>query len=82
MKRALDELMGFDGRVVVDLLPVTFMDSMGLGALIDGRNRLEDRGAVVVLVASSGPAGRLLALTKLDQTFPVFDTVAEALASG
>jgi anti-sigma B factor antagonist len=82
MKRAFDDILGFDGRVIVDLRSVSFMDSMGLGALIDGRNRLEDDGAVVMLVANSGPAGRLLALTKLDESFPVFDSIEAARESG
>lgn len=81
LKRALDQLSGYGGRVIVDLRSVTFMDSMGLGALIEGRNRLEADGAIVMLVTDTGPAGRLLALTKLDESFPVFDSVEAARAS-
>lgn len=81
LKRALDELAGYGGRVIVDLRPVTFMDSMGLGSLIEGRNRLESDGAIVMLVADTGPAGRLLALTKLDESFPMFASVEDARAS-
>ncbi|HSM01979.1 MAG TPA: STAS domain-containing protein [Acidimicrobiia bacterium] len=81
LKKTFDSLDGFEGRVIIDLRSVTFMDSMGLGSLIDGRNRLESDGAMVVLVAGEGPAGRLLALTKLDQSFPMFDSIEAARAS-
>ena len=81
LKRAFDQLSGYGGRVIVDLRSVTFMDSMGLGSLIEGRNRLEADGAIVMLVTDTGPAGRLLALTKLDESFPVFDSVEAARAS-
>lgn len=81
LKKAFDALDGFDGRMIIDLRPVTFMDSMGLGSLIDARNRFESDGAVVMLVADEGPAGRILALTKLDQSFPMFDSVEAARAS-
>lgn len=81
LKQAFDEIAGHDGRVIVDLLLVTFMDSMGLGALIDGRNHLEADGAEVLLVCAEGPVGRLLALTKLDESFPVFASVEAARGS-
>jgi anti-anti-sigma factor len=82
LKLAFDEIAAHDGRVIIDLRLVTFMDSMGLGALIEGRNALESNGAVVLLVSDSGPAGRLLALTKLDESFQVFDSVESARESG
>lgn len=78
LKQAFDEIDGHSGKVIIDLLLVSFMDSMGLGTLIEGRNRLESNGAAVLLVSDNGPAGRLLALTKLDESFPVFDSVASA----
>lgn len=81
LTRALDQLSGYGGRIIIDLRSVTFMDSMGLGSLIEGRNRLEADGAIVMLVTDTGPAGRLIALTKLDESFPVFDSVEAARAS-
>ena len=78
LKQAFDDIDGHRGKVIIDLLLVSFMDSMGLGTLIEGRNRLESDGAAVLLVSDNGPAGRLLALTKLDESFPVFDSVASA----
>lgn len=81
LKRAFDEIAGQSGKVIIDLRNVMFMDSMGLGALIEGRNGLESGGATVLLVSDSGPAGRLLALTKLDESFPLFDSVESARAA-
>lgn len=65
-------------RVIVDLTSVTFIDSMGLGSLINGRKALEAVGGTLTLVADDGPARRLLTLTKLDEAFPTFDTVEAA----
>lgn len=80
MKKALDQVEA--DRVIIDLRSVTFMDSMGLGSIIDGRNRLEADGSIVMLVTDgAGPAGRLLALTKLDESFPMFDSVEAARSS-
>ena len=68
-------------RIVVDLRGVSFMDSMGLGALIDGRNRLALDGIEVVLVTGNGPVARLLELTKLTGSFMIFDSVETATSA-
>lgn len=62
-----------DDQVAVDLSDVTFIDSLGLRALINARQTLGDDR--IRLVAPEGPVLRLLKLTKLDQTFSVSDAL-------
>lgn len=74
-------LIGFDGRVVIDMARVEFLDSSGLGALVaimkmlDGGRRLELAGCGTMV-------SKVLALTKMDSVFVLHTSVAEALASG
>jgi anti-sigma B factor antagonist len=67
-------------RLVIDLQQVTFVDSTGLGVLIEARAMLRDRGALVL--AAPGPdVQRALEISGLDRHIAVRDTVAAAVAS-
>ena len=68
------------GRLVVDLEQVTFVDSTGLGVLVEARSRLRDRGALV-LAAPGLEVQRALQISGLDQHIAVRDTVAAAVDS-
>ena len=67
-------------RLVVDLQQVTFVDSTGLGVLIETRSRLRERGALV-LAAPGLDVQRALQISGLDQHIAVRDTVAAAVDS-
>ena len=69
LTRAIEAHVG--EQVVVDLSEVTFIDSLGLRALINARQTLGEDN--IRLVAPDGPVLRLLKLTKLDETFTVSD---------
>jgi len=77
---ALDEVGADDGPIVVDLTEVGFLDSSGLNVLLQARERLGG-GTSVRLVATRPAILRVLAVTGLDEVFPVFPAVGEA-ASG
>ena len=81
LARAVDESLPSSPCLVIDMSRVTFVDSTGLGVLIGARNRARQGGGAVVLVHPPNLVRRLLVGTQLQQTFPVFDTVDEALAS-
>jgi anti-sigma B factor antagonist len=70
-----------DRPLVVDLLDCEFIDSVGLAALLRGAKPLQNGEANVVFVATEGPVRKLLTLTAVDRTIPVFATRAEALAA-
>lgn len=67
-------------QVVVDLSGITFIDSMGLGALISGLKRARALDGDLRLVGATDHVAKVLAITRLDQAFMVSDTVEAALA--
>jgi anti-sigma B factor antagonist len=68
--------------IVLDLTGVTYLDSAGVGAIVECSKHAADRGAGFRLVAvSSGSVRRVLAVTHLDRAFDVFGTVQRAMES-
>ena len=67
-------------RVVVDLSTVTFIDSTGLGVLIEARTRLANHRAFL-LAAPGLETRRALEISGLDQYFAVHASLDAALAA-
>jgi anti-sigma B factor antagonist len=67
-------------RVVVDLSAVTFIDSTGLGVLIEARTQLTNRRAFL-LAAPGLETRRALEISGLDRHFVVHDSLDDALAA-
>jgi anti-sigma B factor antagonist len=67
-------------RLVVDLSGVTFIDSTGLGVLLEARSRLANRRGFLV-VAPGMEARRALEISGLDRHFGVHETLDSALAA-
>jgi anti-anti-sigma factor len=65
------------GTVVVDLSSVDFIDSSGLGALVQANRMARERRTRLILVASP-PVRRLLRVTALDTVLKTVDSLAEA----
>ena len=68
---------GGDRRVAVDLSGVDVMDSHGLSCMINAVTRARLREAEVALVGPTPFVAGLLQVTRLDQWFEVFSTVAD-----
>ena len=69
-----------DGRLVVDLAEVSFIDSSGLGALLELYNRLRRSGRRLAVVAPGGSAPAvLLDLAGLRGRLPISETRGAAL---
>ncbi|CAN5351438.1 STAS domain-containing protein [soil metagenome] len=66
-------------RVVIDLSGVTFIDSLGLGALIGAHKRARVLRGSLVIVPSEA-ATRVFVATALDRVFEIRATLDEALA--
>ena len=67
-------------RLVVDLSRVTFIDSTGLGVLIEARTRLPNRQSF--LLASPGlETRRALEISGLSRHFALHETLDDALAA-
>jgi len=67
--------------LVLDLSDVSFMDSTGLKVLLAAHKRLQLVGGHFALAAAGRSVRKVLTVTGLDQTFPVAETVDEALAA-
>jgi anti-anti-sigma factor len=68
-------------KLVVNLTGVTFLDSSGLGVLVRTSNRLEDHGGVIRLVVNHPQVLKVLEITGLASTMPVFRTLDQALSA-
>jgi len=68
------------GNVVADLSGITFVDSSGLGVLVQAHRTARDRENRLVVVASP-PVRKLLRLTGLDTVLETYDQLSEAEAA-
>src|SRR5688500_11128678 len=68
-------------RVVLDLRRMTFVDSFGLGVIVNAKKRLSQQGNALCVVADDEQRTlrRLLEITGLDRVLPVHATIAEAV---
>lgn len=67
-------------RVVADLGNVDWMNSSGLGILIQGLNTMRNNGGDIKLANVTERIKSLLMITKLTRIFEIFDTVDDAVA--
>jgi anti-sigma B factor antagonist len=66
--------------LVVDMSRTVFCDSTGLHQLIQARARAIAAGGEIRLVVRAAPVLRLLRIMGIEGLFPVFATLAEAVA--
>jgi anti-sigma B factor antagonist len=70
-----------DGPVVIDLCEVGFVDSTGIGVLLNALRRLTRQGRMLSVVCPPGPVRRVFEITGLDGTFSLHDELASALSA-
>lgn len=76
----LDEFSDGDGRCIVNLAEVNYIDSSGLATLIEGLQLSQAGGGEFVLCGIVEPMiQELLEITRLTSTFSIFETEEEAL---
>jgi anti-sigma B factor antagonist len=68
-------------NIVVDLRDINFINSSGLGILINGLTSMRKNGGDLKLANISNKIDGLLSITKLNQIFEKFDSVEEAVKS-
>ena len=79
---ALERALAEEGRhVYVDLSKINAIDSTGIGELVGYLGRFADQKRKLVLVNPSERIRRLLRVSQLDQIFPIFDGLDDALAA-
>ena len=72
---------GPERSVVLNLMPVTFIDSTALGAIMHASTEVEAGGKRMLVVALDGPVRRLLEITNLTGRFRVYPSRDDALAA-
>ncbi|GIH97874.1 STAS domain-containing protein [Planobispora siamensis] len=77
VERLWDSLRG--GCLVLDLGPMSFCDSTGVGTLIELLNGCRERGVRLVLAAPPAYLRGMLTTTGLIELFEVTETVEQAL---
>src|SRR5690242_5632449 len=68
-REAVETALASSGNLIVDLSDVTFMDSTGLRALLQARERTEVGRRLTVEVADGGAVDRLLKLAGVKDLF-------------
>jgi anti-sigma B factor antagonist len=82
LKQGITDLLESGANtVVVDLSGVAFLDSTGLGALVEARTATTEAGGALPLVCSQERIIKLFTITGLDEVFAIHPNVDEAIAS-
>jgi len=82
LRRTLTELALGVVPIVVDLSELDFIDSAGLGTLVNAHKRVRLlQGALVAVCPPQSRASDLMRVTGLNRVFRVFDTVEQAVAA-
>jgi anti-sigma B factor antagonist len=68
------------GRAVLDLSGIAYMSSRGLRALTLAQRKGSEAGATIVLARPGETMREILAISRYDMVFKVFETIDEALA--
>jgi anti-sigma B factor antagonist len=82
LREQLAELVD-SGRhdIVVDMQGVEFLDSTGLGVLVGGLKRVKQHDGSMNLVCTQERILKIFRITGLTKVFPIYDSVAAAVAS-
>jgi anti-sigma B factor antagonist len=74
LRQVLEDAVRVNPHVEVDLTGLTFIDSSGLSALVEGHRAAQEAGGVVVLRNPTAMLRRLLDITRLDSLLVVEET--------
>jgi anti-anti-sigma factor len=81
LRSTLLEVCTGDSVVVVDMSITTHLAAAGVGMLYVIGSRLQAGGGELLLVAEDAQVQRVLDVLEVDQLFPIFTNLPEALAS-
>jgi anti-sigma B factor antagonist len=66
-------------NVIVDMHEVDFLDSTGLGVLVEGLKRVKTRDGTFAIVATEDKILKIFDITGLNKAFPIHRSVDQAL---
>ncbi len=82
LRREILDALSKSPAVGVDLSNVSYMDSSGIAALVEGFQQSRAAKKPFALVAPSDAVRGVLELARLDRVFPIVDTAAAVTARG
>ncbi|MGB0721947.1 MAG: STAS domain-containing protein [Gammaproteobacteria bacterium] len=80
-RRAILDAIQHGHNTLVDLAQVNYIDSSGIASLVEGYQKAREAGLEFGLVSVSDSALRVLELARLNQVFPIHDSVEARIAS-
>ncbi len=78
LRREILDALALGDPVGVDLSEVSYMDSSGIAALVEGFQQARAKKRRFSLVAPSPSVRGVLELARLDRVFPIVESVGEA----
>jgi anti-sigma B factor antagonist len=82
IKKFCKEIIKKDNKkLIISLEKIKFIDSSGLGMLVNVKHECNENKAVLKLASLSIEADRIFSLTKMQNNFEIFPTVNEAIRS-
>lgn len=81
LRKAILDALASAQPVGVDLAAVSYIDSSGIAALVEGFQQARQKGQRFALLASSKAVVAVLELSRLDRVFPMYASLAEARAA-
>ncbi|MCB1607698.1 MAG: STAS domain-containing protein [Xanthomonadales bacterium] len=81
LRKSILDALGKSQKVAVDLSQVTYIDSSGIAALVEGFQSARGKGQHFSLVSVSQPVIAVLELARLDRVFPIFESLDLAAQS-
>jgi len=66
-------------NIVIDMEKVDFLDSTGLGVLVEGLKRVKTRGGNLTLVITQDKILKIFDITGLNKAFPIYGTREDAV---
>lgn len=79
LRKAVLEALATGKPVAIDLSQVSYIDSSGIAALVEGFQNSRGKSQKFSLVAVSKPVHAVLELARLDRVFPIFATLDDAV---
>ena len=80
VRKAILDGLGANGRVGVEMSEVSYIDSSGIAALVEGLQSAKSKGKQFGLVSVSKAVMAVLQLARLDRVFTIFPDLDAARA--
>jgi anti-anti-sigma factor len=68
-------------RLAIDLSEIEYMSSRGLRGLTLAERKSGEHGVAIVLVSPNDIMREILAISRYDKVFPIFDTIEQVLTA-